>query len=76
MWDPEKELTISASSHHSNVNYNLFEGTKVTGAPEVVMVRGKVIVENDELVGQPGDGQFLKRARFGEPLTSRQTVAA
>src|SRR6478735_8372920 len=74
VWDPEKELTISAETHHTNVNYNLFEGTKVTGAPEVVMVRGKVIVENDELVGSAGDGQFVKRARFGEVLTSHAAV--
>src|SRR3954469_3757818 len=76
VWDPEKELTISAETHHTNVNYNLFEGTKVTGAPEVVLVRGQVIVENDELVGQAGDGQFVKRARFGEKLTSAATVPA
>jgi dihydropyrimidinase len=68
IWDPEKKLTISAKTHHSNVNYNLFEGTQVTGAPEVVLVRGQVIVENDELVAQPGAGQFVKRARFGEEL--------
>jgi dihydropyrimidinase len=68
VWDPEKRLTISAGSHHSNVDYNLFEGTDVVGAPEVVLVRGQVIVENDELVGKPGDGRFVKRARFGEEL--------
>ncbi|MDH4178439.1 MAG: dihydropyrimidinase, partial [Thermoleophilia bacterium] len=68
VWDPEKKLTISAKTHHTKVNYNLFEGTEVTGAPEVVLVRGQVIVENDELVGSPGDGQFVKRARFGEEL--------
>jgi dihydropyrimidinase len=68
VWDPEKELTVSASSHHSNVNYNLFEGTRVTGAPAAVLVRGQVIVENDELVGEPGAGQFVKRAKFGEEL--------
>ena len=68
VWDPEKRLTISAATHHSNVNYNLFEGTEVQGAPEVVLVRGQVIVEGDELVGKPGDGQFVKRARFGEEL--------
>jgi dihydropyrimidinase len=68
VWDPEKKLTISAETHHTNVNYNLFEGTEVTGAPEAVLVRGQVIVENDELVGKPGDGQFVKRARFGEEL--------
>ncbi|MGH3005863.1 MAG: dihydropyrimidinase [Gaiellaceae bacterium] len=70
VFDPEKQLTISASTHHSNVDYNLFEGTEVRGAPEVVLVRGQVIVENDELVAEPGAGQFVKRARFGEQLSS------
>jgi dihydropyrimidinase len=76
VWDPEKKLTISASTHHSNVNYNLFEGTEVQGAPEVVMVRGQVIVEDDELVAQPGAGQFIKRARFGEELAPAAKVVA
>ena len=76
VWDPEKSLTITAETQHSNVNYNLFEGTKVTGAPEVVLVRGQVIVENDELVAEPGAGQFIKRARVGEQLGSAEAVAA
>jgi dihydropyrimidinase len=78
VWDPDKQLTISAKTHHSNVNYNLFEGTKVTGAPEVVLVRGQVIVENDELVAQPGAGKFVKRARSGEELlpAGREAVLA
>ena len=76
VWDPEKELTISAETNHSNVNYNLFEGTQVRGAPEVVLVRGQVIVEGDELVGQPGAGQFVKRARFGEELTPQAKAVA
>jgi dihydropyrimidinase len=78
VWDPDKKLTLSAKTHHSNVNYNLFEGTEVTGAPAVVLVRGQVVVENDELVGQPGAGQFVKRARFGEELlpTGREAVLA
>jgi dihydropyrimidinase len=68
VFDPEKRVTISAETHHTNVDYNLFEGTEVRGAPEVVLVRGKVIVEGDRLVGRPGDGKFVKRARFGEEL--------
>ena len=74
IWDPNKKLTISAATHHTNVNYNLFEGTEVTGAPEVVLVRGQVIVENDELVAKPGAGQFVKRARFGEELLSAESA--
>jgi dihydropyrimidinase len=76
IWDPEKKLTISAKTQHTNVNYNLFEGTEVQGAPEVVLVRGQVIIENDELVAEPGAGQFIKRAKFGEELHAREAVPA
>ena len=76
VWDPEKQLTISAQTHHTNVNYNLFEGTEVKGAPEVVLVRGQVIVENDELVAEPGAGRFVKRARVGEPLLAARKEKA
>jgi dihydropyrimidinase len=76
VWDSEKPLTLSAATHHSNVDYNLYEGTEVIGAPEVVLVRGQVIVEGDELVATPGTGQFLRRARFGEPLPGRQRATA
>jgi dihydropyrimidinase len=68
VFDPEKRVRISAETHHSNIDYNLYEGTEVSGAPEVVLVRGQVIVEGDQLVGKPGDGKFVKRARFGEGL--------
>ncbi len=76
VWDSEKPLTLSAATHHSNIDYNLYEGTEVIGAPEVVLVRGQVIVDHDELVAEPGSGQFLRRARFGEPLRARQRAAA
>jgi dihydropyrimidinase len=76
VFDPEKELTLSASTHHSKVDYNLFEGTTVTGSPEVVLLRGNVLVENDELVASPGIGQFVKRARFGEELKPARAAVA
>jgi len=69
-------VTISASSHHSKVDYNLFEGTTVTGTPEVVLLRGQVLVEGDELIASPGVGQFVKRARFGEELRPERAIAA
>ncbi len=76
VWDSEKPLTLSAATHHSNVDYNLYEGTEVIGAPEVVLVRGQVIVEGDDVVAAPGAGQFLRRARFGEQLHARPQAAA
>ena len=61
IFDPDVERTISARTHHMNCDYSLFEGWKIRGAPETVLSRGKVIVENGQYVGRPGDGRFLKR---------------
>ena len=43
----------------------------MTGSPEVVLLRGNVLVEDDELVASPGIGQFVTRARFGEELRAK-----
>jgi dihydropyrimidinase len=75
VFDPDKSVTISASTHHSKADYNLYEGTEVTGSPEVVLLRGNVLVEGDELVAQPGIGQFVARARFGQELRAAAPVA-
>jgi dihydropyrimidinase len=75
VFDPERKLTITAANHHSKIDYNLYEGTEVTGSPEVVLLRGQVLVENDELVASPGVGQFVARAKFGEELKAATAVA-
>ena len=80
IWDPNKKLTISAATHHTNVNYNLFEGTEVTGAPEVVLVRGQVIVENDELVAEARCGAVrqagaLRRGAPADPVGGGRDVS-
>src|SRR5579862_4301814 len=76
VFDPEKKVTISAATHHSRSDYNLFEGTEVEGSPEVVLLRGNVIVDGDELLAKPGSGQFIRRARFGEELRPQALAAA
>jgi dihydropyrimidinase len=75
VFDPERKVTITAADHHSRVDYNLYEGTEVTGSPEVVLLRGNVLVENDELAASPGIGQYVARAKFGEELKPAATVA-
>jgi dihydropyrimidinase len=68
VFDPEKRHTIAAATHHSKSDYNLFEGTEVTGTPELVLLRGNVLVENGDLVAEPGIGRFVARAKFGDEL--------
>jgi hypothetical protein len=38
------------------------------GDVETVLLRGNVIVDASEVVGKPGVGRFVARARFGEQL--------
>ncbi len=61
VWDPNRQHTISAKTHHMNVDYNMYEGRTVTGAPSVVLSRGDVIVENGAFAGAAGRGQYVKR---------------
>jgi dihydropyrimidinase len=75
VFDPEKQVTITAASQHSRSDYNLFEGTQVTGSPETVLLRGHVLVENDELVAKPGIGRYVARARFGQELRPERVPA-
>src|SRR6188472_2253547 len=75
IFDPGKRHTITAANQHSKTDYNLYEGTEVTGTPETVLMRGNVLVEGDELVAQPGVGQFIARAKFGQELKPRLAVS-
>src|SRR6266536_2827460 len=74
VFDPERRVTITAATQYSKSDYNLFEGTEVTGSPDVVLLRGHVLVENDELVAAPGIGRFVARARFGQELTRERAA--
>ena len=62
VFDPDEETVISAQTHHMNVDYNLYEGMKVKGVPQVVIANGEVIIEGGQYTGTPGSGRFLKRS--------------
>jgi dihydropyrimidinase len=62
VYDPNRRRTISARTHHMNVDYSCYEGRQVQGAADVVMSRGSVVVRDGEWAGRAGHGRFLKRA--------------
>ena len=64
LFNPTTEQTISAKTHHMRIDYNLFEGMRVRGAPEAVWSRGRQVIDGDRFVGEQGSGQYLHRARF------------
>lgn len=66
IFDPTVERTISAETHHMAVDYNAFEGMKITGEPISVLSRGEFVIRDKKFVGKLGAGQYLKRAKYGE----------
>jgi dihydropyrimidinase len=62
VYDPNRTRTISAATHHMEVDYSCYEGRQVQGASDVVLSRGTVIVRNGEFTGRKGHGRFVKRS--------------
>jgi dihydropyrimidinase len=64
VFDPNKEETISARTHHMRVDYSMFEGIRVKGMPRVVLSNGRTVIDVGKFVGRAGSGQFLKRQQY------------
>jgi dihydropyrimidinase len=63
VYDPTRKHVLSAATHHMNVDYSCYEGREVQGGADVVLSRGKVIVDGEQWLGKAGDGRFVKRQR-------------
>jgi dihydropyrimidinase len=64
IWDPEKDFELKLANLHSTVDYNCYEGWKVTGAPSMVLSRGEIIVKDNQFIGKKGRGRYLHRKPF------------
>jgi len=67
IFDSGRKHIISATNHHMRVDYSMFEGVEVTGMPETVLSRGRVIVDGNKFLGRPGSGEFLRRSTYAQP---------
>ena len=61
LFDPNEKHTLSAKTHHMNVDYSGYEGWEVKGKVKTVLLRGKVVIDNNECKVTKGYGQFVKR---------------
>ena len=62
VYDPAATRTISAKTHHMDVDYSCYEGRSVQGRSDIVLSRGSVIVRDGAFTGRKGHGRFVKRA--------------
>ncbi|GDY29832.1 dihydropyrimidinase [Gandjariella thermophila] len=61
VYDPTARQTLSAATHHMNVDYSAYEGMEITGRVETVLSRGRVVVDAGAFHGGAGHGRFLER---------------
>jgi len=59
IFDPTARFTIQHANQHSQANYTLYEGRECLGRPVWVMQRGRVLIEDGQLVGAPGQARYL-----------------
>ena len=64
VWDPDKTRTISAETHHQNIDFNIYEGMEITGNAAVTLSRGRVVWKDDQLFTERGTGRYVDRPPF------------
>ena len=61
VYDPSRVTTISAETHHMNLDHSAYEGFELRGAVRTVISRGEVIVDGGEFLGRRGRGRYVRR---------------
>lgn len=61
LWNPHRQTVITANALHDNVGYTPYEGRTITGWPEVVISRGRIVVAEGRLSAERGSGRYLER---------------
>ncbi len=62
IYDPEKDFTIRQDTMHSDADHTVWEGVTLHGYPVQTYVRGTLVYDNGEFIGQRGFGKYISRA--------------
>ena len=71
VWDPKGTRTISAETHHQNIDFNIYEGMEVTGLAAYTVSQGKVVYDKGEIKAERGAGRYIDRPCYGPYWTSQ-----
>lgn len=68
VWDAEASRTISAATHHQNVDFSVYEGMTVTGLARHTISNGRLIWTDGDLRAVRGAGRYIPRPCFAAPI--------
>jgi len=75
IWDPDKNVRVSTSILHDEMDYTPYEGVEVKGWPTAVFARGKLVCQDFKFCGEKGAGEFLRCARPNKPKADDYAIA-
>jgi dihydropyrimidinase len=61
VWDPARERTLSAATHHQNIDFSIYEGKHTIGNPVYTLSRGHVVWDDGQLNAVRGAGRYVDR---------------
>ncbi|MEZ7974478.1 MAG: dihydropyrimidinase [SAR324 cluster bacterium] len=64
IFDPSATHTISAKTHHQNIDFNIFEGMELTGINVATISQGLVVYQKGEVRTERGVGRYVERPCF------------
>lgn len=64
VWDPDATRTISAKTHHQNIDFNIYEGMEVSGVAAATVSQGRVVWQDGEMKSVKGAGRHIDRPCF------------
>jgi dihydropyrimidinase len=74
--DPRKTWTVHHEDHHMIADYNCWEGWELRGKVVTTILRGSVLLENEQWVGPKSSGAFLERTLLPEITSNPRTLDA
>jgi dihydropyrimidinase len=70
VWDPQGARTISAKTHHQNVDFNIYEGMTVMGLARHTISQGALVWTDGDLRTTRGAGRYVDRPCFAPALAA------
>jgi dihydropyrimidinase len=62
IWDPERRVRLDDALMHDSTGFTPYAGREVQGWPDIVLRRGRILVQGGALRAEPGSGRFLPRS--------------
>ncbi len=70
VWDTDASRTISARTHHQNVDFNVYEGMQVTGVARHTVAGGALVWTDGDLRAVRGAGRYVERPCFAPSVNA------